>query len=197
MNMERLAGRLGSLPQTQDQILPALHVVQEELGWVSREAIKLVARQLRVTEAQVYGPATFYAEFRQAPPPRTLVAWCSGPSCRVVGGDRVRGILEAELGCRMGENSADDAYGLWLGQCNGTCERAPMIWVNGRVLGPLTAAETVRLCRKIKRGEAVIAHPQDAVQITPAVFVDAERVYGRGDNGPADESRMDHPGAGA
>ena len=126
--MERFAGLLQQLPRDQGQILKALHLAQEELGWVSRDAIRLIARHLRVSEAQVYGPATFYAEFRHSPPPKTLVTWCSGPSCRVVGGDRVRRIFETELGCQLGENGPDDEYGLWLGQCNGTCERAPMVW---------------------------------------------------------------------
>ena len=129
--MERFAGRLQQLPRRQGEMLRALHLAQEELGWISRDAIRLIARHLRVSEAQVYGPATFYAEFRHSPPPKTLVTWCSGPSCRVVGGDRVRRIFEAELGCRMSQNTADDELGLWLGQCNGTCEKAPMVWVNG------------------------------------------------------------------
>lgn len=67
--------------------MPALHLVQEELGWVPREAMALVAKHLRISEAQVYGPVTFYSEFREIPPPRTLIAWCSGPSCRIVGGE--------------------------------------------------------------------------------------------------------------
>ncbi len=153
--MERIGELLARLPRERGQLLPALHLVQEELGWVPREAMRLVARHLRLTEAQVFGPASYYSEFRFSPPPRTLVTWCSGPSCRVLGGERVRRILEAELGCRLGENGPNDGYGLWLGQCNGTCERAPQVWVNGRVVGPLSLAQTVRLARRVRAGEAV------------------------------------------
>ena len=129
--------------------------MQEELGWIPREAMAIVAKHLRLSEAQVYGPVTFYSEFRETPPPRTLVVWCSGPSCRIVGGESIKTVLEAEFGCRLGENDPDDAYGLWLGQCNGTCERAPQVWVNGRVVGPLTVTEAVRLARRVKAGEQV------------------------------------------
>ncbi len=176
--MERFAGLLEQLPRQQGEMLRALHLAQEELGWISRDAIRLIARHLRVSEAQVYGPATFYAEFRHSPPPKTLVTWCSGPSCRVVGGDRVRRIFEAEFGCRLGENTEDDELGLWLGQCNGTCERAPMVWVNGRVVGPLTMLETVKLARRLKDGEDPIAWPRRPIKIAPATFVAAEQVYG-------------------
>ena len=176
--MERFAGLLQELPRSQGEMLRALHLAQEELGWISRDAIRLIARHLRVSEAQVYGPATFYAEFRHSPPPKTLVTWCSGPSCRVVGGDRVRRIFEAEFGCRLGENTPDDELGLWLGQCNGTCEKAPMVWVNGRVVGPLTMVESVKLARGLKDGEDPIEWPERPIKIAPATFVEAEATYG-------------------
>ena len=182
--MERIAGLLAVLPRERGQLLNALHLVQHELGWVPREAMRLVAKHLRLTEAEVYGPATFYSEFRLSPPPRTLVTWCSGPSCRIVGGLQIKEALEAELGCRLGQNGPTaagggpridagggpgDLYGLWQGQCNGTCERAPQLWVNGRVIGPLTVAEAVRLARRIKAGEEVALIPEGAVEIQPAL----------------------------
>ena len=55
-----------------------------------------------------------------------------------------------EMGIAMEENTEDGALGLHLGQCNGTCEYAPQIWLDGVVRGPLTSAETVRLARQLK-----------------------------------------------
>ena len=166
-NVDQLRPLLEALPREQGQLLPALHLTQHELGWIPRTAMALIARQLKLTEAQVYGPATFYSEFRFNPPPETQVTWCSGPTCRILGGDRMRGILEATLGCAMGANGPDDRYGLWLGQCNGSCEQAPQIWVDGRVVGKLTLAETARLAGRIKAGESVVTTPADAVEIQP------------------------------
>ncbi len=131
-------------------LLAALHKVQHHYGYVPKIAMRVVARQLRLSEARVYGAATFYSEFRLIPPPRTLVGWCSGPACRFKGGEHVRKALEAELGIGMGENTGDDKLGLHLAQCNGTCEHAPQIWVDGKVVGPLDAAKTVRLARELK-----------------------------------------------
>ena len=84
------------------------------------------------------------------PPPVTLIGWCSGPACRLKGGERVRQVLEHELGIGMGENTDGDKLGLHLAQCNGTCEFAPQIWVDGKVVGPLTASSTVKLARELK-----------------------------------------------
>ncbi|MEX2246493.1 MAG: NAD(P)H-dependent oxidoreductase subunit E [Dehalococcoidia bacterium] len=131
-------------------LLGALHAVQHRYGYVPKIAMRVVARQLRLSEARVYGAATFYSEFRLTPPPRTLISWCSGLTCRLKGGARLRGVLEAELGCGMGENTPEDALGLHFGQCNGTCEHAPQVWVDGVVRGPLTAADGIRLVRELK-----------------------------------------------
>ena len=136
-------------PQDGD-LLGALHAVQHRYGYIPRIALRVVARQLRLSEARVFGAASFYSEFRLTPPPRKLVAWCSGPACRLKGGERVRDVLEAELGIELGANTEDNKLGLHLGQCNGTCEHAPQVWVDGVVVGPLTSASTVRLARQLK-----------------------------------------------
>jgi NADH:ubiquinone oxidoreductase subunit E len=131
-------------------LLGALHAVQHKYGYVPKIALRVVARQLRMSEAKVYGALTFYSEFRLIPPPQTLIGWCSSITCRLRGGDRIRDVLEHELGIAMGENTEGDKIGLALAQCNGTCEHAAQVWVNGRVVGPLTAASTVKLVRELK-----------------------------------------------
>ena len=134
-------------------LLPALHKVQHRYGYIPKEAMAVVARQLRLGEAHVYGTVTFYSELRTTPPPETRIDWCSGPACRLKGGENVRLVLETVLGIGMEENTPGDKLGLHLGQCNGTCDFAPQLWVNGKVVGPLTVADTIRLARELQ-GEA-------------------------------------------
>ena len=136
-------------PRSAD-LIPALHKVQHRYGYVSKEAIAVVARQLHLGEAHVYGAVTFYAELRTIPPPRTRIDWCSGPACRLKGGERIRRALESVLGIGMEENTPDDRVGLHLAQCNGTCDFAPQVWVDGKVVGPLTVAEAIGLARELK-----------------------------------------------
>ena len=134
-------------------LIPALHKVQHRYGYIPKEAYRVVARQLGLGEAHVYGAVTFYAELRTTPPPETRIDWCSGPACRLKGGEQLRRALESVLGIGMEENTPGDKLGLHLAQCNGTCDFAPQLWVDGKVVGPLTVAETVRLARDLK-GEA-------------------------------------------
>lgn len=131
-------------------LLPALHKVQHRYGYIPKEAMGVVARQLRLGEAHVYGAVTFYSEFRQIPPPETRIDWCSGPACRLKGGENVKLALESTLGIGMEENTEDNKLGLHLAQCNGTCDFAPQVWVDGKVIGPLNAAETIKLCRELQ-----------------------------------------------
>lgn len=131
-------------------LMGALHAVQHHFGYVPQMAMRVVAKQLRLSEARVYGACTFYSEFRLTPPPEKLIGWCSGPTCRLKGGERVRKVLEAELGIGMGENTEGNKLGLHLAQCSGTCEHAPQVWVDGKVVGPLDGKKTVELARELK-----------------------------------------------
>lgn len=134
-------------------VMPALHKVQETYGYITRRAIEIVARQLNTTPALVYGTVSFYDDFRTEPPPETEIKWCSGPACRLEGGDRIRRALEAELDTPVGGHTPDHKLGLHLGQCNGTCSEAPQLWVNEKVVGRLSVADAIRLARSLKGSE--------------------------------------------
>ena len=141
---------LEGLNPGEGDLLAGLHRIQHKYGYVDREAIPALARHFRLPESRVYGAITYYAEIRQTPPPETLISWCSGPACFIKGGDNIRTVLERLLGCGMGENTPDNRLGLHLGQCYGTCDHAPQVWLNGKVVGPLTAETTVELVRELK-----------------------------------------------
>lgn len=145
-----IRGLISDLKPGDGDLLTAIHRIQERYGYIPREAIAVVGRHLHLAEAHVFGAISFYSEFRLTPPPETTVAWCSGPACHVRGGERVRQVLEAVLGVGMGQETPDKRVGLCVGQCNGTCDLAPMLWVDGRPTGPLTVAEAVRLARRLK-----------------------------------------------
>jgi len=134
-------------------VLPALHKVQEQYGYITRTAIEVVATQLNTTPAMIYGSVSFYSDLRTHPPAETEVAWCCGPACRVKGGDRIRAVLQQELDLPLNGQTADHQIGLHIGQCNGTCSEAPQVWVNGQVAGNLTPAKAIRLARDLKAGK--------------------------------------------
>jgi NADH:ubiquinone oxidoreductase subunit E len=151
--LQELRALVAGFEPGKGHVMPALHAVQDRYGYVSKPAIEVIARQLNTTPALIYGAVSFYSDFRTSPRPRTEIAWCSGPTCRLLGGDRIREAVQQVLELPLGGHSDDHRYGLHMGQCNGTCHEAPMVWVNGEVVGPLTVASAIELAREVKASE--------------------------------------------
>lgn len=152
-NLAELRELVKEFEPDKGHLMPALHKVQETYGYISREAIEVIARQLNSTAALVFGSLSFYSDYRTSPPPATEIKWCSGPACRIKGGDRIREAIQATFELPLGGHSDDHRYGIHLGQCNGTCTEAPQVWVNDTVVGNLTVAGAIELARRIKAGE--------------------------------------------
>ncbi len=134
-------------------LLPALHRIQEELGYVPKEAVPVLASYFNTTPAAIFGVISFYSEIRTEPPPKVEIEWCSGPACLLKGGGKVRTALEAVLGSPMNSALPDGSIGLRLVQCDGTCHLAPLVRIGGRYIGPLGVAEAIELARRLKEGK--------------------------------------------
>jgi NADH:ubiquinone oxidoreductase subunit E len=171
---ERYRQVLAPFRKDNADLLAALHAVQDEFGWISRAGVDAVARQIELPAAFVYGAVSFYAEFRTSPPADITVHWCSGPACRLKGGDNIRRVLETVLGLRMESSSDDGRLGLHVQQCDGSCECAPLVWLQrndshaegpfatlshhrGEVVGPLRVADAVELGRRLVGSQEVSA----------------------------------------
>ncbi len=146
----RINDLIADLQPDRADLLTAFHRIQHEYGYVPREAVPLLAGRFRTTPALVFGAIDFYSEVRTAPPAKTTVEWCSGPACLVKGSLNVRRALEAVLGCGMNQTTADGAFGLRLGQCDGTCQLAPLVRLNGRYVGPLSVSQAITWARELK-----------------------------------------------
>ena len=139
-------------------LLATLHKIQHEYGYISGEAMEIAAEQLHLFAAQVYGAASYYEEFRFEPPAAVDIRWCSGPACRARNGGGIRDAILATLGVPMNGQTDDRRVGIRLGQCIGTCEIAPQVWIEERathtneVVGDLTAARAIRIARALRDG---------------------------------------------
>ena len=107
---------------------------------------------MSLSVAHVYGTATYYADFRFVPPPDTIIGWCSGPACLLKNGVGIRDAMLAEFETELGEQRENPSVEVCMAQCNGTCEQAPQIWLNDKVLGKLTVVQAIELARSIKEG---------------------------------------------
>ncbi|MGW6221420.1 NADH-quinone oxidoreductase subunit NuoE family protein, partial [Streptomyces olivaceus] len=101
-----------------DQLLPALHALNDRVGWISEGALDYVCRRLTVPPAEAYGVATFYAMFSVRPRPATVLHVCTDLACTAAGADELSAAVAARLGPENGVR-------IERSPCLGLCERAP------------------------------------------------------------------------
>ena len=118
-------------------LLPILHALQEEFGYIDEAAEPLIAEALNITRADVHGIITFYHDFRRAPAGRHVLKLCRAEACQSAGGDALALQAEARLGVALGNTAADGSVTLEPVYCLGLCATAPSAMLDGRVVGRL------------------------------------------------------------
>jgi len=121
-----------------DALITVLNEVQEHYGYLPRQALLYVARELDFPLSQVYGAATFYNLFRFKPPGRYVVRLCKGTACHVRHADAILDLLKERLGIAEGETTPDGLFTLQTVACVGACSMAPVVVVNDMTYGGMT-----------------------------------------------------------
>jgi NADH-quinone oxidoreductase subunit E len=127
------------------QLIPLLQDIQNELGFISREAIQVTARHLNIPESSVYGVVTFYSQFHLTRQGKHRIKVCQGTACHVRGADEIIRAVSARLGIKPGETTEDFEFSVERVACFGSCALAPVVVVNDKVYGNVTPAMAVRL----------------------------------------------------
>ena len=118
-------------------LLPILHALQEEFGYIDAAAEPLIAEALNITRAEVHGVITFYHDFRREPAGRHVLKLCRAEACQAAGGDPLARHAETRLGVAMGATAPDGSVTLEPVYCLGLCATAPSAMLDGRVVGRL------------------------------------------------------------
>lgn len=129
---------LGQFPDEAGSLIPILQSVQARAGYISSQAVCEIAQALRLTESQVYGVASFYAQFRFTPPARHGICVCLGTACHVRGGERLMETLQRELGAATGSSTSDGRFDLGRVACLGCCALSPVVKVDGDIYSSVT-----------------------------------------------------------
>ncbi len=113
-------------------LIPVLQRAQEAYGFLSEESVRSIARWLKITENEIYGVATFYAQFRFTRPGDHTIKVCLGTACHVKGGEQILEVLKRRLEIQPGESTADGKYQLERVACLGCCALAPVVTFDRR-----------------------------------------------------------------
>ncbi len=147
---ESLDQVLSAYEGKENELIPVLQAVQEELGYLPEEVMREIAEFIGVPESRVYSVATFYTQFRFTPIGRRHIMVCRGTACHVRGAPRILADVEKALGIKEGETTPDMEYSLETVGCIGACGLAPNITVNEEIHGRLTPQSLAKVLDKIR-----------------------------------------------
>jgi bidirectional [NiFe] hydrogenase diaphorase subunit len=126
-----------------DALIEVLHTAQEAFGFLDDDLMIYVAQQLKLPPSWVYGVATFYHFFSLKPQGEHNCIVCMGTACYVKRAAEIVTLLQQEFGIEAGQTTPDDKFSLATARCLGSCGLAPVLVVDGAVVGRISPEEAV------------------------------------------------------
>lgn len=142
---------IDELRELEGPLLPILHALQAEFGFVPEEAKPVIAQELNLSRAEVHGVVSFYHDYRSHPSGRHVLKLCRAEACQSMGGDELADAVRASLGIDWHETTADGGITLEPVFCLGLCACAPAAMLDGEVHGRLTADDVNTLIAEAGR----------------------------------------------
>jgi NADH-quinone oxidoreductase subunit E len=146
---------IGRYPRSRSALLPLLHLVQAEEGYVSDDGIAFCARHLGLTEAEVSAVVSFYTMYKRCPVGEYHVGVCTNTLCAVMGGDQILAGLREHLGVGDDEPTGDGKVSLEHVECNAACDYAPVVMVNWEFFDNMTPDSARELVDGLRAGRDI------------------------------------------
>lgn len=121
-----------SFPERNSALIPALHLIQDQFGWIPPATITQLAELLKTTPNKIYGVLTFYTMFNLKPVGKYHIQVCRNVSCFLLGAKHIIEHLSKKLKIEPGETTDDKKYTLSLVECLGACGNAPVMMINDK-----------------------------------------------------------------
>ncbi|MCO5161696.1 MAG: formate dehydrogenase subunit gamma [Mesorhizobium sp.] len=147
----RTVAVIGNHAHLEGPLLPILHAVQEEFGFVPTESLPVIAEALNISNAEAHGVVTFYHDYRRAPAGRHVLKLCQAEACQSMGSERIAAMVRSAFGIGFHETAADGSVTLEPVYCLGLCACAPAAMLDGEVIGRLDAAAVDEIVAEVRR----------------------------------------------
>ena len=154
---------LKRLQYQQDALIEVLHTAQEAFGYLSEDLLIYTAHQLKLPLSWVYGVATFYHFFSLKPLGEHTCIVCLGTACYVKQAGEIVSRLEAEFGIEAGQTTPDGKFSLSTARCLGSCGLAPVLVLDGNVVGRELPNSTIARVRAMLTSQGAGGEPKPAV----------------------------------
>jgi NADH:ubiquinone oxidoreductase subunit E len=143
--------------ENEGNIISLLQDIQVEFGYIPEDAVMWLSKRLDIPASRFFGVATFYAQFHLKPRGKNIVTTCCGTACHVKGSERLINGLVRELNLPEGENTtADGEFTVEKVNCVGACSIAPVVIINDKVHGKMSAdglMKEIKILKEIEREE--------------------------------------------
>ena len=149
--MKKINEIASQYPEKNSAMLPALHLIQDEFGWIPPSAARQLADALDTTPNKVYAVISFYTMFNDKPVGKYHIQVCRGTACHVKGSDNVLQALERELKIGPGQTSRDGIFSLEVVACIGACGLAPVVAVNGKFFAGVTPEKVRKILEDYRK----------------------------------------------
>jgi formate dehydrogenase subunit gamma len=126
-------------------LLPLLHAIQDDIGWVSEECYLPISKALALSVAEVHGVVTFYHHFHRHPVGRHVLQVCRAESCQAMGSEKLEAHIKKTLGIDYHETTKDGAITLAPVYCLGNCACSPAVMMDDEVIGRVDAEKVAEL----------------------------------------------------
>ncbi|MEQ1947821.1 MAG: formate dehydrogenase subunit gamma [Bryobacteraceae bacterium] len=134
-NPERASSIIEGLMHLPGALLPILHALQDEFGYIDAAAVPILAKALNLSKAEVHGVISFYHDFRKTPPGRHVMRMCRAEACQAMGCDALIEHVESRIGAKLGQTAADGSFTLEPVYCLGNCALSPSVMLDGKLYG--------------------------------------------------------------
>lgn len=165
-------GLVARYPEKRSAVLPILHLVQQEKGFISPTAMEWVAEKTGCTPIQIYEVVTFYPFFREKPIGKHYIRVCRTLSCALCGGYAVADAMNEELGTTLNHTSPDGLATVEFAECLASCGTGPVVMVDDDLFEKVTPEQAKTMIQQLRTGE--LAKPKSPYNENPIPPVEAQ-----------------------
>jgi NADH-quinone oxidoreductase subunit E/NADP-reducing hydrogenase subunit HndA len=147
-DIDKLAEVCKSFNNEPGELINVLHKAQEIFGYLPSEVQEVIAHELKVPVAKVYGVVTFYSFFTMTPKGKFPISICTGTACYVRGAEKVLDEFKKELKIQVGETTADGKFSLSCLRCVGACGLAPVVLIGEKTYGRVAPDDVKQIIKE-------------------------------------------------
>lgn len=150
-NIEKIEQHINLLKDKPGALLPLMHAIQDDLGYIPEESYESISKALSLSVAEIHGFVTFYHHFRTKPSGRHILQVCRAESCQSMGSEKIESYCKDKLGIDYHETTKDQLITLEPVYCLGNCACSPAVMIDDEVIGRVNEEKIDELLEEVKK----------------------------------------------